>query len=322
MNATGRVGLCVKAVTWASGILSVLLLTLLLTGWADADYSAKTALRLGNQQYDAARYAQALAAYEAGLAADPDNEALNFNAAQAAYMIGDYEKAALYYEKSGDSVEKYLNGGNIFFKVGDAVEDSEAKAQCYAEALLIYHEGIIKFPQNVPLKYNFELVREQLERLMDDMEQEGDGQDGEEGDDESEGESQSGEGEEGEDEDQSEGQSGEEGDEEESEDGTSQDGQEQDEEDQGESGEGEEQEAESAESADGDDDSDEESAARNSDGQDQEGEQQSAYNQEEAEYEQDRAAIDRILEVLESLEQESLKNNQDVVRGKEGKNGW
>ena len=321
MNGTERAGICMKAIAWASGILSVLLLTLLLTGWADADYAAKRALSQGNQQYAVAKFAQALAAYEAGLAADPENEALNFNAAQAAYMAGDYEKAAQYYEKSGNSVDKYLNGGNIYFKVGDAVEDDEAKAQCYSEALLIYHEGIVKFPQNVPLKYNFELVREKLEQLMEDMEQEGDSEDGEEGEDESESESQSQSGEEGEDEDQSEGQSGEDS-EDESEEGASQDSQEQDEEDQGESGEGEEQEAESAESEDGDGENDEESAGRDSDGQDQEDEQQSSYNQEDAEYEQDREAIDRILEVLESLEQESLKNNQNVVRGKEGKNGW
>ena len=324
MNRPGRYGHFVKAAAWASGILSVMLLSLLLTGWADADYSAKKALGQGNRQYGAARYEQALAAYEAGLAADPENEALNFNAAQAAYIIGDYEKAAAHYEKSGDSVEKYLNGGNIFFRVGDAVEDENDKAQCYAEALLIYREGIVKYPQNVPLKYNYELVKEKLEQLMEDMEQEGDGESGEDsedGEDGNEGESQSGE--EG-DEEEGEGQSGEEGDEEEGEEGASQDSQEQDEEDQGESGEGEEQEAESAEGADENEDGDEEgNASRDADSdQEQDDSQQSAYDQEDAEGLQDREAIERILEVLESQEQESLKNNQNVVRGKEGKNGW
>jgi len=284
-----------KIALWVSGIVGALILTLLLTGWADADDSAKKALREGNLHYSAAEYAQALAAYETGLGASPENKALIFNAAQAAYMLGAYDKAALYYEQSDDSIEKFLNGGNIYFRVGDAVEDEEAKVQCYLQALLIYQEGIVKFPRNVPLKYNFERVMEKLELLQEDMEQEGEGEDGEEGEDQGESEGQSA-------------------------DNSDQDDQEQSEADQSESGEGEEQETESSESAG---EGEEENAAQGDDGdQEQDEDQQSAYNQEEAEYEQDRQAIERILEVLESQEEEDLKNNQSVVRGKEGKNGW
>ena len=301
-----------KIALWVSGILGVLLLSLLLTGWADADDAAKKALRQGNLHYGDAEYAQALAAYEQGLKANPDNKPLVFNAAQAAYMLGDYEKAVLYYEQSEDSVEKFLSGGNIFFKVGDAVEDEEAKVQCYLQALVIYGEGIKKFPQDIPLKYNFERVREKLEIFQEDMEQEGEGegeegegQEGEEG--EEQGESQRGD----EDGEESEGQSAQEGEDDE---------QEQDEASQSESGEGEEQEAESAESTE---DGEEENAAQGDESdQDQQDDQQSASNRDDTQYEQDMQAIERILEVLESQEEQDLKNNQKVVRGKEGKNGW
>ena len=47
------------------------------------------------------------------------------------------------------------------------------------------------------------------------------------------------------------------------------------------------------------------------------------YDNEDEEYEEpDRESIERILQMLESQEEESLKNNREVIRGKEGGNGW
>jgi len=136
-------------------------------------------LRQGNSQHAAALYKYALNTYENGLLEDPENKALNFNAAQTAYVLGDYQKAVEYYEKAEDCAEKYLNAGNIFSKAGDSLEDEEQKLQCYLQALQFYYEGIIKFPQDVPLKYNYEVLMEKIELTSENSEQSDGGEEGE-----------------------------------------------------------------------------------------------------------------------------------------------
>jgi Ca-activated chloride channel family protein len=279
-----------KIAAYISGAIAVLLLTLLFTGWADADDGIKKALRLGNEQYASAAYEEALKSYETGLQASPENKTLNFNAAQAAYMLGDYEKAAQYYEKAADSTDKYLNAGNIFFGAGEAAQDANQKMQFYVLALQIYQEGIIKYPQNVPLKYNYETVKKIIEELLEEMEQEGE-------------DSQSDEQNEGEDSEESEA-------------------------NREESEENQEQESEDAQNAFGDQDeeSDQEESSSELEDDEQEGEageqDANAQDEDEDEYNLDQEAIARILEMLEMQETESLKNNQEVIKGKDGKIGW
>jgi len=191
----------VKKIILISGIAAVLLFAFLAAGIADGTEAVKKALWQGNRQYASALYRRALETYETGLAANPENEALNFNAAQTAYYLGEYQKAAEYYEKAGGSVEKYINAGNIFFRAGDALEDEEQKAQCYMQALQIYLEGIIKFPQDVPLKYNYELLKEKIEITSEETERDDSepGEEGEEGEESEKGEnSEQNDGEEGE----------------------------------------------------------------------------------------------------------------------------
>jgi len=176
-----------KKIMYISGIIAVLLLAFLLTGAASADDTVKKALRQGNRQYESGLYRYAMQTYETGLSANPEHKVLNFNAAQAAYLLGEYAKAIEYYAKSEDFAEKYLNAGNIFFRAGDLAEDEDPKLQLYIEAMQIYLEGIIKFPQDVPLKYNYEILKEKVEELLENMEHESDGSgegDGEIGDDE------------------------------------------------------------------------------------------------------------------------------------------
>ena len=227
-----------KKIMIVSGILAAVLFVSLLAG-ANNDETAQKALRRGNREYEKSSYGNALETYGAGLSASPENGVLNFNAAQAAYSLGQYEKAVGYYGKAEDCPEKYLNAGNIFFKAGEATEDEEQKMQLYLQALQLYHEGIIKFPQDLPLKYNYDLLLEKIELIPEDSEQED--AEGEQGD--------------------------------------------------GESGDDEQQEA--YEGEDGDDEPD-----------------------------LDQEAIERILQMLENQEEESLKNNREVVGGGDGKNEW
>ena len=278
-----------KNAAYLSGAIAVLALLFVWTGWADADSGVNKALRRGNEQFALAEYGGALAFYETGLAEGPENKALSFNAAQAAYFLGDFEKAAQYYENAEGSVDKYLNAGNIFFRAGGAMEDANQKAQCYAQAMQIYKEGIIEYPQDVPLKYNYETVRALLDELTEEMEQEG-------------GESQ-------------ETQENQGGQEQDNQDAQGQDAQGQESEsaendgaeqgDNTEQGEGAEQEGNAGEARDG--------------GQ---GDGAEAYTQNDGAYDPDQEAIARILEMLESQEEESLKNNQGAVGGKVEANGW
>jgi len=261
-----------RKILYVSGIIAVFLLVFLLTGPAAKDDAVKNALRQGNQKYISLRYKDALKLYETGLEASPENKTLNFNAAQAAYLAGDYQKAAEYYNKGEDCVEKFLNAGNIFFRAGDAVEDeeqTEQKAQFYIQAMKIYYEGILKYPQDVSLKYNFEKVKAIVEELLKNMEQQGEGEEGEES------ESQ---------------------------------------ESQAQEQEGSEEDSESQEAQEG-----QESEENQDDGEDQE-----SYSQEEGEdsTDLDQEAIERILQMLENQEEESLKNNQEIINGGKNENGW
>ena len=280
-----------KKAVYVSGICAFLLLSLLLVGWAGFDYTAKNALNQGNKQYALAEYQAALALYEKGLEASPLNEELNFNAAQAARELGEYEKATQYYENAKDCVDKYLNAGNIFFEVGKALEDEELKAQCYANALQIYQEGIVLYPQNIPLKYNYEFVKSLL-----DIESQNENSDQSTESDGEQSDEQQGE--------QGEASESEQGEDEQSQSQESQEGEEQEEEDQSAAQEGE----------------DSVNIPDQDEGNEEEGEELT-YSDEE-EYDADMEAIQRILEILESQEEESLKNNQSVVQGKDGKIDW
>lgn len=251
-----------KKLVYISGAAAVLTLILMFSGWANADSEVNRALFRGNERYDSADYKIALAEYEKGLETDLDNKFLCFNAAQAAYLLEDYQKAAEYYENSEDRVEKYLNAGNIFFKAGSTIEDAKEKVQCYTAALELYGEGIVKYPQDIPLKYNYETVKALLEELTNQAEQEN--QEDTEKDSEDSTESQEGE-----------------------ENQESQENQENQENQEGEEGEASEESESGEESED-----------------------------------PDREAVERILAMLESLEEESLKNNKEVAGGKDGGNGW
>ena len=160
-----------KKLAVVSGILAVFMLPLLLTGWADRQDAVQDALRRGNQEYAAEAYTEAWNGYEQGLEARPEHKALNFNTAQAAYQLGEYEKAVEFYEQAEDSRDKYLNAGNSFYRSGDAAEDMNEKLQLYNQALEMYKEGITKYPQDLELKFNYEFVKQKLQEL-EQMEQE------------------------------------------------------------------------------------------------------------------------------------------------------
>lgn len=159
-----------KKIFFTSGLLTVLLLLLYFTGIIDFRDSTKEALAKGNRLYTAGSYTEALQAYNEGLTKKPEDARLNFNAGQAAYQLKDYGKAIEYYTKARSTVDKYLNQGNASLKLGDAAADTDTgqKLQYYQQALQAYEQGILAFPQNIDLKYNYEYVKKKLEQLQND----------------------------------------------------------------------------------------------------------------------------------------------------------
>lgn len=222
--------------------LSLVLAVLLLTVWrAEAD----DALRRGNIAFGEGAYQDAFQAYEEGLSKNPEGKALYFSAAQTAYLLGDYERADEYFAQAADLPEKFLSAGNIYYKSGEASEDAEQKAALYAQALEHYETGMKKYPENIPLKFNYEFVIEKLSALAEETQDEL----GDQGEDE------------------------------------------------------DEQEQESS-------------------GEDDSAEEEQGSQQESADGEADQEAVERVLQMLEDQEEQSLKNNREVTNENDGKNGW
>ncbi|MGB4426771.1 MAG: tetratricopeptide repeat protein, partial [Limnochordia bacterium] len=160
-----------KKVLVISGIAVLLLLPLLVTGWAGKEEAVRDAFSRGNELYKTEAYAEALAAYAAGLEEKPEHMALSFNTAQAAYRAGEYEQAASHYGQAEDSVDKYLSAGNSFFRAGEGADDPNAMQELYQKALEMYREGIGRYPENVELKFNYEFVKQRLQELQQHMDQ-------------------------------------------------------------------------------------------------------------------------------------------------------
>jgi Ca-activated chloride channel family protein len=108
--------------------------------------------------------------------AEKDDPALYFNAAQAAYQQGAYEAAAAYYNLSPESTDKYINLGNAAFYLGEAAEDPEEMMDLYVYALQSYYEGILLYPRDIPLKYNYEWLKQRIEEMLENATQKNENQ--------------------------------------------------------------------------------------------------------------------------------------------------
>lgn len=183
----------------------------------------------------------------------------------------------------------YLGEGNVSLRMGDEAPDPGEKTRHYAQALETYREGIVRHPQDVPLKYNYETALRRIEDLLENGEPESREQ-GEEGREESDGEQEQEES------------GGEPGQEESG-------GEQEQEESVG--SEGREPGGEEPESAG--EDGREDSPSEGDGGQESSAREAGAPDEEE---------IARILAILEGQEGESLKNNREMAGGEEDVYGW
>ena len=257
-----------------SGIAAAILAGFFIAGYAGKNETVNKSITTGNAMYAAFDYEAALYAYGGGIEKDEDNKILGFNAAQAAYAFGAFDLAAACYERAAESIDKYLGLGNACYELGEATEDPEEQLQFYLYALQAYCDGIVAYPENVELKYNYEFVS----ALIDVSEE------SEESEESEDSEQEDGEGEEGE--------------------------------------EGDEQERDEGEGEDGEEGDSESGGAEDEDEQPEQDEYEPREDDEDENEELSREEIERILAILESREEESLKNNRELKNGEEGRYGW
>lgn len=324
-----------KKLFFISGVLTFAFGVLFLFGILDLHHTTARAFTTGNRLYAEEAFNEALEAYNTGLQKEPGHPMLNYNAAQACYRLEAYDKAAEFYGKAPASVDLYLNWGNSFLRLGNRTEDINQKLQYYANALETYKQGILAFPQNVELKYNYEYVQEKLKALQDDMEnQQQNNQENQE--DQAQNQQDGGQsgspdpqndrqGEQQNEADPQDNQQGEQN-EENSQDNQQSDGQSNPEEENGQQNPGDQQ-AGNQDEEQNSGDQQQESSSRDEQQQSgpsaatgEEKNQDSTFADEPV---QSSGEIERILEMLEKQEEQALKNNQKIRdSGKEDKHDW
>ncbi|TYQ16881.1 UNVERIFIED_CONTAM: hypothetical protein Cloal_3457 [Acetivibrio alkalicellulosi] len=273
-----------------SGILCIIMYGILFFSDISIANSYNKALSSGNILFAAQDYIGALEAYKEGLIKRPNDDKLNYNSALCAYNLGDYYKALELYNNTSEQLEKYLKSGNSYFRLGELSMDPNEKMKVLGQALEFYKNGIIKFPENVDIKYNYEFVKRLLEDLDDSSNENQEDDDQSQDQESEENESQK--------DDQEDSQN-----EQENSDNNTDDSEDSEENPQS----PEEESNEDSESSDNNDEDQQDNLSDISD----------------TEIDDDLAQALRILEMLEKLEEESLKNNQGVIiDGKESEYDW
>lgn len=211
-----------------------------------------------------------------------------------------------------DIESHYLLRGNAYYYISEIESDPNAKLEALNNALNMYREGILLDSHDLELKYNYEFVLDKLETEEEQQEQE-QNEDSEENSEDEDQENQDGDQEE-----SSEGDKSEES--EDKQDGGNQDQSQEDGESQ------EEQDSSLSEEDENSDNQDQEgqSGPENQDQEGQEGPEQAAGEPLQGELtEEAYEELLRILELLEQQEEESLKNNQEVIQeGNGDTNDW
>lgn len=308
-----------------SGVMLTALLVLFLFGMLDFGNGVRKHILEGNGHYAAGEYDKALEVYKTGLDREPGNKKLGYNSGQVSYILKDYQQAASFFANSSDNKDKYLNWGNSLLRLGDEATDETLKFQCYNQALEVYRQGILSYPENMELKYNYEYVLDKIGAMNHNSEnqQDRDGEDRQDQDSEDrrdqdgedqqdqDGENQQDQEEESQDQNgggsrQDSGQDENSGSEEQE--NSRQDEQEGESERQDESGSNEDQRDESGGGGDWQDDN-----QQVQDNRAPQGQQDTLTGTE----------LEQVLEMLERQEEDSLKNNREIrTHGKEDKYDW
>jgi len=138
----------------------------LLPGAAGAA-SAGKALR----DYGAGKFDRALHQYEDLLEKKPNDPRLNFNAGDAAFQAGFYDKALKRFNSSlaTDNLalqeQSFYNLGNTHYRMGEEEQDPSKKQANWEQAVSSYESALKLQTDDSDARHNLDLVRKKLEEL-------------------------------------------------------------------------------------------------------------------------------------------------------------
>jgi Ca-activated chloride channel family protein len=144
-----------------------------------ADAQPKKGVKKGNILYNKGEFEKALRQYEEALIDSPDSDIVNYNLGTALYKTEDYEAALEHFEKSlvtdNQSLEQKAsyNLGNAAYKYGITQKESDLQraVSLLKKSLHHYEHALELDPEDDDAKYNYELVKKELERLEEKLKQ-------------------------------------------------------------------------------------------------------------------------------------------------------
>ncbi|MFW5982193.1 MAG: tetratricopeptide repeat protein, partial [Halanaerobiaceae bacterium] len=140
-------------------IIIILIIMAAFTAFMSYGRGMAKIIRDGNELYLQQDYEKARKVYEKGFSEEKEDRKLNYNLANTKYQLGDYQEAIELYQIAVDSPEKYLQIGNINYQLAERETNPENKIKQYQKAIESYKDGIIKYPENIELKYNYEYLK-------------------------------------------------------------------------------------------------------------------------------------------------------------------
>jgi len=157
--------------------LVALALAAVSVGWLDEHAKARDAARL----YAAGKYEESVARYDEALTDAPDSPLLHANLGAAAYKAAKYTDALTAFQQVPTSdadrartARVAYDVGNTKYRLGEASAASDAKAalSLWAEALVFYRRAMAAAPEDVDAKFNYELVTKKIDELKKKLEEE------------------------------------------------------------------------------------------------------------------------------------------------------
>lgn len=145
-----------------------------------ATWSSPVRASEGEELFKAGEYDQATQFYQEALRKNPDDPVLHFNMGDSAYRINDFEHAAAEFNealKTEDlslQAKSYYNRGNALYFLGAGTEktDTEHTIKLWQQSLESYQAALSLQPGDKEAAHNHDVVRNKLEQLKKQEQQE------------------------------------------------------------------------------------------------------------------------------------------------------